>query len=911
MAAVLKQAEAGAVEQALLELIRELLAGRGKSRAVPRVSLAAHLDRDLGLESLDLFELLLRCEARFEVSLPEEILHDCDTAGEWARAILTQGRAVQGPPERARRAWRDAPVPPGDARTVLEVLSYHAELEPERVQVHLLGGRKSKDITYQQLVTAAQQVAAGLGAFGLRRGDTVAIMLPTGAEFFHAFLGVLLAGGTPVPLYPPVRRHELTEYVRRQTAILTNARARFLVAFDQVSAIAGVLRVATPRHIDVVTVDLLRDVGRTARRRHVDPAELALIQYTSGSTGEPKGVTLTHANILANIRAIGAAVDVRRDDAVVSWLPLCSDVGLIGSWLFSLYYGTPLTCFSPLEFLKDPERWLWAIHESRATLSAAPNFAYELCASKVPAANLEGLDLSRWRAAVNAGETVQPLTVRRFTDRFRPFGFRPEAMLPCYGLAEAAVALCMSPLGREPLCDIIDRLQFEESGAARPARENAATVSYYSVGRALPGHEVRVVDERGRDLPQRRQGRLLFRGPSMTAGYFGDDAPAERIDTGDLAYLADGEVFFTGRAKDAIVRAGRLLHPQDIEAAVSEIPGIIAGGVAAVGARDEAAGTEQLVVVAETTALKSYDLARVRTHVAARVRTLLGLEPDAVDLIRPDALPKTANDKLRRTQARLLYEAGRLHSRRRSVLRQMIGLWLRHAPGKLRALFRSVRSPMKRIAVVSLGIGAGLWLRLAALQKIAVPPLRGNFGASFRFVLPRPARRLAADSRLARGPARVLFRMAGRCAVLRGDAASPAVLLVNRVAAHDPLALVAALSSPLALADGGAVSTLPRSLRFMLQPLVVRPVAADLEHALAAGRSVVVFAEGPPGVEPQRSRFRLEAFSAAARTGTPVQPLVISEAGELIAGVPRTISKDEDPARARDRIRREIGELCR
>jgi acyl-CoA synthetase (AMP-forming)/AMP-acid ligase II len=377
-------------------------------------------------------------------------------------------------------------------------------------------------MTYGELAQAARAVAAGLIVRDVAPLDRVALMLPTGTEFFAAFLGTLYAGAVPVPIYPPMQLSQLEEYLRRQTKILRNAEAKVLVTVPEALRLGGLLRGLVPSLRGIESVSNLASAPMgTPLPALNDPGATALIQYTSGSTGDPKGVVLSHANLLANIRAILKAIDATSADVLLSWLPLYHDMGLIGAWFGPLYAGAKCYIMSPLSFLAHPQSWLWASHRYRATISAAPNFAFELCLKQIDDSDLSGLDVSSLRFVANGAEPVSIHTLRRFIERFNRFGFRPGAMAPVYGLAECAVALALPPPGREPLIDRINREALPRRGVAEPTDVNDPdAIEIVACGRPVPGHEIRIVDEAGREVQERREGRLEFRGPSATSGYF-------------------------------------------------------------------------------------------------------------------------------------------------------------------------------------------------------------------------------------------------------------------------------------------------------------------------------------------------------------------------------------------------------
>ncbi|MFQ5724691.1 MAG: fatty acyl-AMP ligase, partial [Terriglobia bacterium] len=548
-------------------------------------------------------------------------------------------------------------VSPEGAGTLTEVLRLRAQATPDTAHLYL--GQEDghpQTLTYGELWSGALSLARGLSGWGVGRGDTVALMLPTGRDFFFSFFGTLLAGAIPVPIYPPLRADQMEDYARRQSVILQNAEARALVTFRQAERLARLLKPRVPSLISVATAEQL-----AARQKPlpaslaVSPTDVAFIQYTSGSTGEPRGVALTHRNILANVRAIGEGVQVRPTDVTICWLPLYHDMGLIGCWLFSIYFGLPIAALSPLAFLRRPERWLWAVHRHRGTLSPAPNFAYELCLRKVKDEALEGLDLSSWRVALNGAEPVSPDTITRFTRRYARYGFRPEAMMPVYGLAENSVALTFAPLAQPPRIDPVARVPFQTLRRAQPASPSEPDpLRFVSVGRALPEHEIRVVDDAERPVSERVEGHIQFRGPSAMQSYHRNQEATYAVccngwyRTGDLGYLADGELFITGRTKDLIIKAGRNIYPQEIEEIAAEINGVRRGCVAAFGVTDPRTGTEGLVVVAESRETGKEARARLAADVKRRVGALTRISPDVVQLLPPQTIPKTPSGKLRR-----------------------------------------------------------------------------------------------------------------------------------------------------------------------------------------------------------------------------------------------------------------------
>ena len=864
------------VEKNVLGAIRELLENLGGSRALAAVDRHAALDRDLGLGSLEQVELVSRLEAVFGVELPETVLTEAGTAADLVDAILS----CETPTDAARRPATPAVAPAPStlvaAETLVELVIQRAEMEPQRPHIYLQADKGSETIIrYGELYAEATEIASGLAGRGVGVGDPVALMLPTSREFFTVFAGILLAGGIPVPLYPPFSLDRIQEYATRQAGILRDCGAPVLVTVQHGRSMGHLLRSLVPSLRHVTTAEgLLMDAG-TAPRVTVDPDTSALIQYTSGSTGDPKGVLLTHKNLLANIRAIGRAVDLRSTDVGVSWLPLYHDMGLIGCWLTPLFFGFPMTIMSPLAFLSRPERWLWAIHTRRATLSAAPNFGYELCIRRTRDEVLEGLDLSTWRGALNGAEPVSASTVERFNARFSRYGFRPASMKPVYGLAESSLALAVTDLDRAPRVENISRESFEREGQAlRASDKEKMPLRFVSSGHPIPGHELRVVDEAGGELVERTEGHLEFRGPSSMRGYFRNSGATEAvrkgngwIDSGDRAFFADGEVFVTGRVKDIIIRAGRNLYPQAIEELVADIEGVRRGCVVAFGVTDSKLGTEKVVVVAETREEGEGAKRELIAAIQGQLIETLGFPPDDIILTPPGTVPKTSSGKLRRSSCREQYLRGGLAAKKR----------------KSRLL-------ISKLAVLS----SALWL-LSRLSDL------GRFGygiyvllVAMVFFLPVwglswviPSRR--AFAHVARGGIRAFLRVAGYRVRVEGLSQlgsvvdEPFVLVSNHASYIDPLPLMAALPLDFAFvvkADAMTWPVMGRIIRRLGHLPVARgdlresvSDAGRLGEALRRGRSLFFFPEGTftpaSGLRP----FRLGAFKLAAESGKAIVPV--------------------------------------
>lgn len=897
---------------ALFKIIHELAAELHPRRAQRRpVTLDSSLSRDVGLDSLARVELLARVEKQFQVTIPERLFAQAETPRDLLRALRNAGptpmAAVEA--EVITELSEEAPPAPYTARTLVDVVDWHILNHPERPHIRFIGEEGEEGVmTYRQLLEGAEAVAAGLQHHGLLPGKPVSIMLPTGREYFFSFLGILLAGGIPVPIYPPARRSQVEDHLRRHSAILKNCGAQIMILIPEAKLIAQALRSQAEELEHLVTVKDLSSAPGRYQRPKLKNEDIAFLQYTSGSTGNPKGVILSHANLLANIRAIGEAFQIDSADVVVSWLPLYHDMGLIGAWMCSLYYAPPLALMSPLHFIARPQRWLQAIHRYRGTLSAAPNFAYELCLKRLKEEDLRGLDLSSWRVACNGAEPVSPDTVGRFCETFGKYGFRREAMMPVYGLAECTVALAFPPLDRGPLVDRVERQAFVNEGRAVPTdREGPDTLRFVACGMPLPGHEIRIVDPAGRELPERREGRLQFRGPSATSGYFRNPEDTERLfddgwlNSGDRAYLAEGDVYITGRAKDIIIRAGRNVYPQELEEAVGAIPGIRKGNVVVFGTTDPASGTERLVVLAETREGPEKTEALCR-EINALAMDITGTPVDDIVLVPPGTVLKTSSGKVRRAANRELYERGELGKGKRAAWLQVLRVALAGLAPGVRRLRRLASSRL--YALYSLAL---FWF-LAPFTWPAVvlaPSLRGRWAA------------IRAAGRFLAGASFTPLVVNGKENL--PERGRPCILVANHASYIDPLVMAMAIPFEFSFV-AKAELTGNWFVRVFLDRLETEYVerfdkekgiedARHIAGSAKAGLPLFFFAEGTftrmPGLLP----FHMGAFLAAAEAGVPVVPIAIRGTRSVFLGdtwFPRrgmvivTVGKPIEPARLQE-----------
>ncbi len=547
---------------------------------------------------------------------------------------------------------------------------------------------------------------------------------------------------------------------------------------------------------------------------------------------------------------------------------------------------------APLALLTRPERWLRAIHNHRGTLTAAPNFAFELCVRKVRDADLEGLDLGSVRAMLNGAEPVSPETLERFAARFARYGLRRESLMPVYGLAECALAVTVPPMDRGPVADHIERETFEREGRAVPVRDRASlgareVISFVSVGRAVPGHEVRIVDGHGRDAAERVEGALWFRGPSATRGFYqnpdataqlfpagpppasGADSPSGYawLDSGDRAYWAGDDIYVTGRVKDIIIKAGRNLYPHEIEEIAGRADGVRRGCVVAFGIRDHTSGTERLVVVAESRAQDALAKNRIARAITEKVTASVGVPPDVVELLPPQSIPKTSSGKLRREETKRHYLAGTLRAPRQPVWWQMTRL---AAAASLGFAGRVLRRSLELLYGVYAVLIFALWIVPTWLLVKLAPGREAAAGITSRGL-------------------RVYMALVGcRVRITGGEnlpTHEPVVFVSNHASYFDVLVLMAALGVRYRFVAKQEVHAMPFIGLFMRKlghlafdrsdPQARLLQMGEIEETLRRGESVFVFPEGTFTPHEGVRAFQLGAFKAAMSTGRAICPVAM------------------------------------
>lgn len=553
--------------------------------------------------------------------------------------------------------------------TLLNILDQHASERPNRTAYVFLHDDGQQDVvSFGQLARRARAIAAHLQGLGMS-GERVILQYKPGLHFIEAILGCFYAGVVATPVVPVRNRRELP----RVSSVMRDCGSRLVLTSKSTYAVSRALHenVLVEQNAEMICTDDIPDSAADGFRP-VDhaPSSLCFLQYTSGSTGNPKGVMVTHANLMHNSQMLKSAFEADESAVIVSWLPLYHDMGLIFSIFQPLYLGTKSVLFSPMSFVSSPMLWLRAISDWRATTSGAPSFAYELCVHRMTAESMQGIDLSSWKIAFNGAEPVKSNVIDAFVQKFTPYGFREEAFYPCYGMAEATLMVSGGSLDAKVIKLSADSEKLAQNVIVEQPESKTVLVG---CGTARAGQVVRIVDpESLKVLPDGRVGEVWIAGESVAAGYWG--RPEETAATfqgrteagegpflrsGDLGFLRDGEIFITGRIKDLLIIRGSNHYPADIETTVCQGDEALRPGCAAAfTVEDEQEAKLVVVVEAQRTALSKLDEAAyqaILTKVRREVTSIHGLRLSELVVISTGTLPKTSSGKIRRNYCRDLY----------------------------------------------------------------------------------------------------------------------------------------------------------------------------------------------------------------------------------------------------------------
>lgn len=562
---------------------------------------------------------------------------------------------------------------PSGFSTLIDILRWRASQQPEqRAYTFLVDGETEENyLTWGELDRQARVISTLLQDGGMA-GERVLLLYPPGLEYIAAFWGCLYAGMIAVPSYPP----RLSRPDARLQAISADAQATIALTTEDILSNLAKRFIHTPslKALHWLATDNLDHTGaENWQVPSVEGRTLAFLQYTSGSTATPKGVMVSHNNLLSNLAQIAQCFEATADTRAVFWLPFYHDMGLIGGILETLYCSATSLLMSPIEFMKQPFRWLQAISRYKGTHSGGPNFAYDLCVREITPEQRATLDLSSWEVAFSGAEPVRLETLEQFAAVFGPCGFRREAFYPCYGLAEATLMVSGGLKAQPPVVRAFQKSALESNRAIVAPGEDPNARVLVSCGHPCDGHQLIIADPYSLTrCPPDGVGEVWISSPSVAQGYWHKPAETEYafwaclkdtgegpfLRTGDLGFLNQGEVFITGRFKDLIIIRGRNYYPQDIELTVQQShPALQLNGGAAISV--DIAGEERLIIIQEIRRTQRHvSLDQVVWAVRQAVAETYGLEAQAVVLIKPMSLPKTSSGKIQRhvCRARFLSE---------------------------------------------------------------------------------------------------------------------------------------------------------------------------------------------------------------------------------------------------------------
>ncbi len=507
-------------------------------------------------------------------------------------------------------------------------------------------------INYKTIYKKSLLLANGLKKRGVKKGDTVALCLPTGEDFYYAFWGAMLIGAIPAAIYPPVRLGKFDEWKKRTINMLEGIKCSCVltdkIIIDFLSEVTKKAKVSKGLLTTKNLIQAIDDQDESL----IDYNNIAFIQFTSGSTGLPKPILISHKSVIHNCNAIMKDLPKGRDAVGVSWLPLYHDMGLVGTFLCALITQGSLTLIRPEEFVARPKTWFEAITKMEATITVAPNFAFGLCNNKIREKDIKTFKLDNLKVMLCGAETVCHKILNEFSQKFGSTGLNPEVITPVYGLGEATLAVTFSKIVSSPQYTTFDSELLETSGIVK---NNDVGVTLSSVGSPIEGMAIEIREENNEILTEGKLGKIWISGPSLMEGYLNFESNIVNgwFDTGDLGFLYNGELYLYGRSKDIIIIRGRNYDPSLIENALYGVSGIRKGCWIAFGVYDEKLGTEKLVVLVEKDN-KQNDI-KVKKDIQYKIQESNALQVNEIVLLQPSVLPRTSSGKMRRPEAKRMW----------------------------------------------------------------------------------------------------------------------------------------------------------------------------------------------------------------------------------------------------------------
>lgn len=540
-----------------------------------------------------------------------------------------------------------------------EKLKSHLDRTPDKVAVYLQYSHSDDvEISYTRLMHGAASFALAYAEKGIKPGEVIILILQHGEELLYSFWGAILHGA--IPSIMPFLTEKLSpdRYRADLTSLLEVTNPSAIVTYSEFESVVKTALHTNDSVRSIMIAELIKNEPfaglESLQGFERNPEDIVLLQHSSGTTGLQKGVALSHRSVLNQLGTYGEVLNLNEKDMIVSWLPLYHDMGLIAGFIMPILTGVPLVIMSPFDWVRAPYKLFHAITKYKGTLTWLPNFAYNFCVQKTRDRHLDGINLSTLRAIINCSEPVKHGSHMIFYEKFRNYGLQDNTLQTSYAMAENVFCVTQSPLGMDPVLDIVDRDLFTMDHIARPPKDGNPSLTFMSSGRVINNTEVKIVDEKGNDLPQRIVGEIVLRSDCMLKGYYNrEDLSSSAFSkgwykTGDVGYMSDGDLFVSGRKKDMIIVGGRNVYPQDLENLTYEIPGVHSGRAVAFGVFDEIQGTEDAVIVVEVDTKDQDEHQKIAEQIRVHVTKNSAISLRHVKVVESNWIIKTSSGKTSR-----------------------------------------------------------------------------------------------------------------------------------------------------------------------------------------------------------------------------------------------------------------------